>query len=145
MAIARSIAKNMIQMKRWDYSYYSPPNWVLSSQTESIRRPFFHHKYYKKGENKIAITRLMEQKFGSAEVGLQLHSPQIFQAFFLQLHNMRTFYAFLLKYGNRFYQTIKAGRGKAGKQGILSHLTAEARIEVKSSMVRKSDNTVFLR
>ena len=74
-----------------------------------------------------------------------LHSPQIFQAFVLQLHNMPTFYAFSLKYGNRFYQTIKAGRGKAGKQGILSHLTAEARIEVKSSMVRKSDNTVFLR
>ena len=112
MAIARSIAKNMIQMKRWDYSYYSPPNWVLSPQTESIRRPFFHHKYYKKGENKIAITILMEQKFGSAEVGLQLHSSQIFQAFFLQLHNMRIFSAFLLKYGNRFYQTIKVGRGK---------------------------------
>ena len=139
-------------MKRWDYSYYSNriEFQLLSesgpfAQNKTIRRPFFHHKYYKKGENKIAGTRLMEQKFGSAEVGLQLHSPQIFQAFFLQLHNMRTFYAFSLKYGNRFYQTIKAGRGKAGKQGILSHLTAEARIEVKSSMVRKSDNTVFLR
>ena len=139
-------------MKRWNYSYYSNriKFQLLSesgpfAQNKTIRRPFFHHNYYKKGENKIAVTRLMEQKFGSAEVGLQLHSPQIFQAFGLQLHNMRTFYAFLLKYGNRFYQTIKAGRGKAGKQGILSHLTAEARIEVKSSMVRKSDNTVFLR
>ena len=106
-------------MKRWDYSYYSNriEFQLLSesgpfAQNKTIRRPFFHHNYYKKGENKIAITRLMEQKFGSAEVGLQLHSPQIFQAFFLQLHNMRTFYAFLLKYGNRFYQTIKAGRGK---------------------------------
>ena len=108
MAIARSIAKNMIQMKRWDYSYYSPPTRALSPQIESIRRPFFHHK----GENTIAITRPMEQKFGIAEVGLQLHSPQIFHAFFLQLHNMRIFSALLLKYGNRFYQTIKAGRGK---------------------------------
>ena len=146
MAITRSIAKkNMIQMKRWDYSHYSPPNRVLSPKTKQFAAHFSTTTITKKGKNKIAITRPVEQKLGSAEVGLQLHSPQIFQAFFLQLHNIPTFYAFLLKYGNRFYQTIKAGRGKAGKQGILSHLTAEARIEVKSSMVRKSDNTVFLR
>ena len=67
-------------MKRWNYSYYSNRiEFQLLSETgpfaqnKTIRRPFFHHKYYKKGENKIAVTRLMEQKFGSAEVGLQCY------------------------------------------------------------------------
>ena len=145
MAITRSIAKKHDTNEEVGLQLLFASESGPFAQNKTIRPPFFHHNYYKKGENKIAITKPMEQKFGSAEVGLQLDLLQIFQAFFSQLHNMRIFFAFLLKYGNRFYQTIKAGRGKAGKQGILSHLTAEARIEVKSSMVRKSDNTVFLR
>jgi len=49
------------------------------------------------------------------------------------------------------------GRGKEGKKDVRKeqrekksffnppHLTVEARMEVKSSIVRKSDKTVFLR
>ena len=110
--------KNMIQMKRWDYSHYSPPNRVLSPKTKQFAAHFSTTTITKKGKNKIAITRPMEQKLGSAEVGLQLHSPQIFQAFFLQLHNMRTFYAFLPKYGNRMILSNHKGRkGKSGQAG----------------------------
>ena len=58
-------------------------------------------------------------------------------------------HAYLLRIFTEVWQQIlsnhKGRKGKASQQGILSHLTAEARIEVKSSMVRKSDNIVFLR
>ena len=101
-------------MKRWDYSYYSNriEFQLLSesgpfAQNKTIRRPFFHHKYYKKGENKIAGTRLMEQKFGSAD----------FSGFLFTTAQ----HAYLLRIFTEVWQQIlsnhKGRKGKSGQAG----------------------------